>query len=495
MAIANIPREKGPYDPYLADGVTFADLPFNVVSNATELINTIAAFNALGLSGTIYCAPGTYTLPAGAGPIVQTDGVNIIGPGERVGMIVFSPTAHDQAPIKFQKAGTSINQCSISGFSFSSADTTFRKRMIDVVDARQFEASHIGSTDTTWSDASFLSEGIRFAGREALHLHDSTIYADIPVHFTANPVFPGLEADHTHLGPALILGSRVGNPTIKVDAAVVFSNVGFDGIAFVRGGFQWAGTSATASYDITFRNIRMEQEATGTWIIDISGTTVVQELVIESVRGGAGIASARDGKGIRLRNCYIPTLIDYRYLGITTTLDIDATVYNFTGINCAWGASSDGVTASITGQTLLRAQGSGNVTSPIPSPNVWYQSTNVTFLEVQEFGTHKLFFKGQLANGGQLNLAAAGFTGTGSESVIAIRVDAVRVDNGNPVGGSVTVSMTGTHGVSHGLDAANPFIYGNTAGQLSILWQSNSNITLLNQVGAAVNYMVEMRWY
>lgn len=491
------PRLLDAVDAFGEDSITFNDLPFHVVSNASDLLAAIAALNA-DAGGTIYGRAGDYLMPPGAGPTISKR-MNIVGPGDQVAVIAFdNPTAHDQAAFKFDNAGVGGNplgQCSFSGFGFRSSDTTFRKFMIEAVDVQQLVIEHIASAGGAWSDASFLSEGVRLRGRANIWWHSSVVYTDIPLHIMADPRAPTLSADHSRFGPILEIASTNGNPVIKCDVGAVFSNTVFDGMAWVGGGFKWAGTSGTSSNNLAFRHIRAEQQSAGDWIIDISGTTGLQELLIDDVRGGSGTS-----KGIRLRTCKYPSIRGFRYAGGSTALDIDGSVFNFSSRGCVWGNVADGASATIAGQTLVYAGSLLEETGPLPSGDLDYQPSSFQgdFHAIRSLGRKMAVYTsenpGALANNGQLNIGAAGFSGAGTESVLRIVVSAVMQTSFQPIDGSVTIAYGGAiHGVSGSADTL--FAYGNAPGKLSILWQNNSNIILYNQTGEAVKYIVEMTWY
>jgi hypothetical protein len=471
--------------PFTLSNVTAGgSLPFLIATTASELIASITALNATS-GGTIYCAPGTYDLPAGAGPTV-TKPINIIGPGASAGTIVFHPTGHDQAAFSFDNAGAggTLNYCSISGFSFSSPDTSFRKIMIYHVDTWGFQVSRIAAADSLWSDASFLSEGVRSKGRFRCHMHDSSIHTDIPLHIMPNPRFAALDADHFWFGPALDLASTNGNPCIKVDATVVLSNTTFSGVALQKGGFEWAGTSATASLHLRFADCRFEQMTAGKWCVDISGTTSMQALSFDNIR------VSPTGKGIRCRNVTQLNLTEVFDGGSTVALDIDGTVYNTKGDNIRVGGSTS---VSLVNQKLVRAGSTSEETGALPSPFFEYQSTlSANGVRTVELGLLKSTFLGNgLANNGQVQLAA---TFDGTEKSIEFRVFARNASTGAAVGG-VVYATGGASGTAVCPGSSTTFDAGNIGGKLTILWQSSLNIILLNQLGVAVDYAVKMTIY
>lgn len=476
------------YDPSARPGT--GNLPFASVTNAAQLIAAINLMNVTGVSGTIYAAAGTYAMPVGAGPTVTQSRVNIIGAGDQASVIVFSPTANDQAAITFDNAGVGgvLAQCSIQGFGFSSADTTYRKIMVSVVDVQQFEMSHIASSQGAWVSAAHDCEGIRSKGRMTLNLHDSSIYTNIPLRLMQDPRFPTLETDHYHFGPCLELGSSNGNPTVKIDAAVVLSNMTFDGVAFVSGGIEWAGSSLTASYHFKIANSRFEQLTAGKWMVDFTGASTLQSFTMDNVRLSTGGVAVN---GVRLRHVTQGTLRQVFYEGTASALDIDVTVFNLKGDGVR---AANPATVSMTGQNTRWGTPSEEA-SPLLSPFFESQSTASAngFSSVVN-GVKKQIFTGTVANGAQSPSLWA--TVSGTEKVflmIAVFKDSV---TGREEGGMV-IGTGGAGGGISAVSASTNFGVGNVGNKVTLFWTNLASVTVLNQLaaGASVDYMVDMSWY
>jgi hypothetical protein len=481
--MAGSPQLVGAVDAF--DAVSLGGLPFATVSNASELAAAISALNTLGLGGRIVANAGVYAI-TGQGPIVTASRVNIDGAGDQASIFDFTPTGHDQSAIKFDNGGVGgvIAQCSIKGFGFRSSDTTYRKIMIEYVDVQQFEVAHIASIGGAWTDASFLSEGIRSKGRQTVNIHDSTIYTDISLHVMQNPRFPGIDLDHCHFGPCLEVASTNGNPVIKVDANVVISSTTFRNMAWVGGGFGWAGTNLSASLHLKFEDIRAEQMQNGKWTIDINGTTSLQALTVDNVRTGGVTVN-----GVRLRHVTFVDLRQFFFVGGGVVLDVDSTVYNIVGDNCR---AANPATASISGQVLVRADHNADETGPLPSPSFVYQSTSSANLtQIQQLGVIRRAYTGLLANNGQFNFAI-GFSG--AEKAIIVTVAARNTSTGADLGGVVTATGGATGTASCAAPTAT-FAAGNVPGKLTVLWQNQANIILLNQLGVDVDYVIELGIY
>src|SRR5581483_7537495 len=421
---------------------------------------------------------GPHAVIFGAGTFLVTDTINITqsrvnvyGAGEQSTIIKFQPLAGGKSVFKL---ANTLAQISIIGFGFTSTDTTLQKIMIETTNNEEVEIAHIASADTAWTGAT--SEGIRSHGRQFLHIHDVTISTDLPIHFMQNTTAPGIDCDHYRLGPSLYLIAN-NNPNILIDPAAIVNNLTIDGFSFNRGtnGLVFAGTAASAGNTITIANGRWEQQQGGTgWLIDISGTELINGLKIDQVYGVVG------AKFIRLRNVTFATLSNCFYVGTSTSLDVDSTVFALVLTNFYGGATGSGANASLAGQTQISGDEVNTLSVPV---NARYKSTdagsvNSRFSVLNDVNMRA--FTGTIANGATVNLWAD-FAGT--EKGVIFIIAARNNTTGAPEGGIV---------VSTGTASGSSFLASNTtnfslaagAGKLSLTWGNSTNMQFTNQLAA-----------
>jgi hypothetical protein len=447
--------------------------------------DTVAVQAAMSFSG-----PHQVFFPAGTGLITDTiniaqSRVQIFGQGEQTTIVNFVPTSGGKPVFKFSNGASVIAQCSITGFGFSSTNATLQKIMVEIDDGEEFDVSHLASAGgTAWTGNT--SEGVRIKGRQFVHLHDCTLNTDLPVHLMQNPNVAALDTDHFYLENLYLTADS--NPNILADAAVVTTNMTILHNAWVKGsgGFKWQSSSATASNTLTIRDVRWEQEQSATgYLLEIGATGTLNGLKIDSVYGGTS------GRGVKLRKVNFATIENYEYIGSGVGLDVDSTVDSLVLMNVQPGFSALGATVSITGQTqiLLFPQ---PVQSQAARPVAFYQSTaSSNPSDVLIHGVHYLNLTGTLNNGANTNLVAFF---TGAEKNVTFTVSA-RNNTSNAVEGGVVVGVPSGAGNLAAVGATANFGVGNVPTKLTLLWSGVNVIQLLNQLGNAVDYTVNITWF
>ena len=437
-----------------------------------------AAVTALSAGGTLLAPPGISLITDTI--TIANHRVRIIGAGKQASIIKFQPTAGPKAVFLFDHGmAGALAQNALIGFGFYSTDVTFQKIAVKVVDTEETEISNIQTLATQWTGATSI--GIQTMGRQMANIHDVELWADKPIDIQQNPRLPGIDADHYHLWNLYLVANT--NPNISVATSVVLSNTTFDGYqAWVQGtnGFVWAGTNVASSANVSFKNIRWEQQQGGAgYFFDVSGTTGVVGFRIENAQGGLG------AKGIRLRTVNRPTIQDYTYLGTSVAFDIDSSV-----ASCAWinsSAGSIGASVSVTGQDPVFATNiPADNNSPLRSTVFYCQSSNAV-KSILVYGTKMWSAAGTLTSGAALSLPV-----TGAERSLTINLS-VRTSAAAPEGATVLATM-GAGGTAVFLNNTTNVALGNTPVKFCVFWQSTTTMELLNNLATSAEYVVTMFW-
>ncbi|HKS76677.1 MAG TPA: hypothetical protein VJQ82_25910 [Terriglobales bacterium] len=312
-------------------------------------------------SGTwVYVPPGDWKVITG---FTLGERVGIIGSGI-ISRIQYAPTSNGTL-ITFQNGSSICDQNVIRDLRLWSADSTFVKVAINVIDVNFFLCSNVyvdGSVSRSgafyWADtATGTSCGIKTNGRQALSFINVTLYADAGLIIDVNPNST-ISLDHANF-EGLGISSKVQNATqgcVTVNPGANLSNVSFTGDgAWVGGyhGFYWDDTIATsASFSITFENIRREQ-GTNTAGWDFYSHTN-QRLQSLDFRGC--YFSSQDGGCVSLRNTGTVHLNSCNLNAASgrPQIDTDNTVF---GLQLSANNSGTIGTNGITGMNLVRSSG------------------------------------------------------------------------------------------------------------------------------------------
>ncbi len=285
----------------------------------------------------IYLPGGTYKIGAG-GLTIARNRVTLFGDGPQDTRLEFAPTGDDQVLIHIAGGSGDIRyQCGISGLSFDSPDTSYRKVGIRVTNASETPIENIASSK--WAGGTGQgSIGLQLRGREFTWPRNVAINADSPVSIEDDPYDPAIDADHYHFENCNF--SDVGrntNPIVRVASGIYVYDLVFDGDQGWEGGtygLYWVDTGTTSTaLNVVFRNVRWEQTLASNFgfYIDINSGTTLRGLEFDNVSISGGAA----GNGIKLRRCQKVTLINTRF-GLAagkTALDIDGTNQNVANIN------------------------------------------------------------------------------------------------------------------------------------------------------------------
>ena len=178
-------------------------------------------------------------------------GVYLEGTGERATTLQYYPTGNGSF-LQWDNGVRVMFNGGIRNLALLSTDTTFSKVMVNWYDVSGFIVSDIlcsgGSVAAGLSQLTGGGSSCLYShGRDGTTISKVQASAQIPIHIGMNPHWYG-SADHYHFSDLTLIGDFVtGQPIIKVDPGVVFTNTTFDGAQeWVGGfaGFDYADTAA-----------------------------------------------------------------------------------------------------------------------------------------------------------------------------------------------------------------------------------------------------------
>lgn len=320
------------------------------VADSAAAINTAikVAKNMLN-GGFVFLSHGVYKVVSQL--TVDQSRIWLRGDGMYATQLLFAPTGNATC-LQFGKLGAETFQCKLSDLCIFSADSTFTKIALDLLDCGETQISNVaigGSVGvggvSYWSGAS--SVGLHLRGRELADIGPMQISADIPIQISQNPN-NSISIDHHHFHDLTLTANA--NPCVLIDTGVNLSDVTFDGYqAWVKGtyGLYWSDTtSSQVSFRLHLENVRMEQgTSTSAYMCYVSHNTGLQGLVVEKFEGGL------DRNGFYLRKVANTSLRDGYYISATLiALNADSTNTGLVIDNVFWQA---GCTVTLTGQTLI----------------------------------------------------------------------------------------------------------------------------------------------
>jgi len=332
---------------YDADGKRFTQVDeinikcFGAVGNATNddtsaIQSAVTAATVYGTSGGVYVPTGRYLVTSTV--TVNSDGIRIHGDGMRASRFKFEPTADDVCFL-FDKGSAQGFQNGMYHCGFDSADTTYEKTAIKIIDQGDFYCENIGTTSPHWLGAGSI--GIHILGRDLLSFRDILFAADRPIVISAIPAphtHGNIGIDHANFHNSYLLG-QVGYPCIEVEDGIrQLSNVSFTGHqAWVggEGGFKFVdSTPVSAHTNISFDHVRFEgsdaPDTTYFMHIDLTGGSALKSLMVNG--GQTGVT-----KGFYFRN--IDHVGIHEFLCTESSREVmnaDTTVEPIEFRNCFW---------------------------------------------------------------------------------------------------------------------------------------------------------------
>lgn len=188
--------------------------------------------------------------------------IQLVGEGRYATVLSFNSGA-DGIAINISAGTSAVGWVRLQGFTLFSSDTTHTKTGIEGRDLDHFEMDDVainGNVSGMWGGGTG-SIGVRLLGRDFINIRDTCeIAAQKPLVISVNPNASagGISFDHSTCAAYL---TASGFPNITVDTGVFLTNATFSG-AWTLGthGFFWDdSSSAIASYQVKFQNLRTEQ--------------------------------------------------------------------------------------------------------------------------------------------------------------------------------------------------------------------------------------------
>lgn len=308
----------------LAQTVSVKD--FGAVGDGTA-DDTTAVQAAIDSSATgflsVYFPTGTYKITSQI--TISDDRVMLYGDGS-ASRILFNPTANAVCFL-FDKGSTSSVQNTIRDLTFYSTDTTYTKTAIKLVNVSQCLVENVHTIFPHWFGNGSIF--LHILGRDSTGIRGLNVFADKPIRVSPIPaphVAAGIGIDHFHFSDCYIGNVTSSNPLITFDDAVIISDVTFDGYqAWVGGsyGFYWdAPTSTQSSLNLSFNNVRWEQQLSGGYLAYVNPANDMVDVSFTNCYSGDNSVAA---KGYYLRNIKQFAFRSVFYTGASVGLDANTT--------------------------------------------------------------------------------------------------------------------------------------------------------------------------
>ena len=452
--------------------------PTGATDSTTGIQN---ALNALGNNVSIYFPAGTYLVTSTI--TISNQRVTLIGAGIYATQILFAPTAAGTC-ISVSAGSSVIYQGTITGISFFSNDSTYKKTAINISDASNYTVSNIsisGSVSVNgasyWSGAG--SVGINIAGRELGDYSKLYIAADNPLTISQNPNST-ISIDHHHFQDLYLLANA--NPCVTIATGVNLTQVKFDGNqAWVRGtyGLYWNDTtSSIVSTGLSINNVRTEQgTSTSAYQFYINRNYALQEVSFNQCYGGI------DRNGYYFNNVVNATLDSCYYATTTAQSGITATAPTAGTLNINNTVFSAGSTLALTGYTQVSSDPKYVSGSPVAvNARYIYQSNTIADYPTVN-GVKTRQFSGTIANGAQFDFMCGANQGVTTAQVTV----SVQGPTKNEGGIAFANSVSGA-GTAYLIAGTANFGVGNVSGKLT-LFCTTSKTVLFNQLGETVTFV------
>jgi hypothetical protein len=357
-------------------------------SNATvDTAGIQAAINYIGSSGTVQMPTGA-TCYVNSTITVAGNGVRIVGAGRYSSEITFVPSANGSV-FKFYNGGSGESfGNSLIGVGFRTADTTYTKTAIEIIDQGGFELKDILVTGgTSWTGGSAIASdcgttdtqagsiALRICGRDNDHAEDLYFIADRNIVFSVDPNVATESNDHWHFQDVYITQvAGVANALIWVDPLAVMTNITFDGVeAWVGGtyGFYMNKTAAVyGDHQLSFDNVRGEQGSVSTdYLFYLSSNVRIDQPIFRNILVGTA------ANGWYLHGAF-STVIDGAnfYGGGTSFMVADSSDF---GIKWSGVQLGSGTAMTMTTQTLMSAT-YGYPNTSVPTDAIWNRTGEVS---------------------------------------------------------------------------------------------------------------------
>lgn len=283
---------------------------------------------------TDFVAGGRCLIPAGTWTLAATASfpgtrLHLEGAGSQITKVSFEPGSADVA-LEYSRtvapASSGVEESSIRRLAFTGGANTQAKTAIRLVNVANCVIEDIGIAGDWLGD----SIGIDIAGRQFIHLRDSTLACARPLVYRQNATFTSLTADHSSISGLNFVGTSASRPIIEFADGSTFSNFAVENTALAggRGGIEWLDTtSVVGSAHVQIENTRGEQGLALTG--SVTGVTNANPAVITTGAAhgmivGDVVSFASVGGTTQLNSNHyvvgtVPTSTSFSLLGIDST--------------------------------------------------------------------------------------------------------------------------------------------------------------------------------
>jgi hypothetical protein len=319
---------------------------------------------------------GTVHLPVGdchtTAPLtIAQHRINIVGQGRYASRISFAPTAAGSA-IKVDN-GAVTYQFTLRDLAITSADSTYTKSAIEIVDASTYTIERVTIGGSTlldvdaqgWGGAN--SVGLHLKGRELGTINDVDIAANRPIVIADNPR-AAIDSDHHRLTKLYLIGDTA-NPLITIATGVNVTNLVIEDFAMVKGtdGVRWNDTTSTQISQNVFIGRGRSEGLAGGWAVNINHNFGLYNLTVADMSTGLD-------NGWRLWGVHNASLRALFFEGTGSGIDVAGDGIDFASVKL--NDSSAGITINSSTKVSGSITQGGNITTFAPQAGAWTPSDN-----------------------------------------------------------------------------------------------------------------------
>lgn len=282
---------------------TYGTVVASLFDNTAAINSAIAAIKLVG-AGVLKFGPEAYG--TAGGHLIDTNGIQIEGDGALTTTIVCIPTGAVSV-FKFSAGAQVLYGCGINNIAIASADTTFTKTGVEIIDCARFKMHDVCVEFYTRGllfQGGTGSIGFHIKGRDTSDVKRLTSYAQKPSIIGINPnssiTLDSWNFEDINLVAHLDASNSFHNLFIADGASL--TNVHFRKMNIQGGtdGIHWINTVGVAtSENVTFEGIKSEQNAdrvagTTAYIANIQSNVSIRGLKFYDIEGA-------DRNGFKLR--------------------------------------------------------------------------------------------------------------------------------------------------------------------------------------------------
>lgn len=419
---------------------------------------------------------------------MNVDREHLIGTGIYSSRIWFRPTSA-RVLILLSNGASVLYQCSVENFSIlgDPAASAYFKVAIDAYDTSSLLIDKV--TTQFWTgnsgNAATPSTSFRSNGRETTVVQNVSWRSDRGNWLSRNPNHASLDVDHFHFQNVYVIVQAAGESAYYFEPDIGIFNLVIDGQqALVAGkhAIYWPaslGSPRATALSIHIGPFRFEASTDYSGAaFEWQGPTTHLSLIDNAWGGATG-----NYPGLKVRNTKLLSLIGCFYSGTGVAIDVDNTVTYMELVN-TW--LQVGSSVSLGGMTQVAGATIYEAGLPLPPTSSYVTGSKVdNGARVNDVVGDRM--RGQLTSGGNIPLKLR-VTGTLKAAIVKIAVSGA-----GPVieGGTWIVTANGVALAGNTPNCA----IGNVGAKLCILWTSIASIVVINNLGVAVDYVIETTYY